>query len=655
MSLYICADLISDQLDKLSLGNLTLVQSFVHFFSNSAKEEYRKSCTADQEFLNKLGKKIDQRTTTDNYEDLSEDSKFIEDYLASNKTTLIKDCLTWVLNDLKAMDNSITKTRKDSVEEQSVLTSHDYQKFQTPEYLVAEINQGKLQKMGKSPGECYGFTYAMVNPKLSPYKNPGVTIDLNKEVHNYQKFQMERDKDQKSIKRTRLTREHFCPDPQKQAQQILDIATEHKGRELQLTRRGSVGGHACYISVQDDGKIRYMDPNHGAYLFQSSKDFIDFYGVASKKEKELGVDFRFYSVSELKYDEKETLAESKTWQGTIRSFLTGSKYGDNHSLSNKITSGINIGLGIGVGAGVGAAIGAAVGSVVPIIGTGIGAIVGAGLGGAIGAGSGKLLSSMANRRGHEGILGIPHLIQDTWHSFKENPLSFLSPFSSKTNAPAAVATNGRTFSSTSKILSHFHINSSPKKLVVTQEVTSAEKNTDKVEELLKAATFASSLNKPHLSLKPSGADNEDWKKTLVDYKKLYPDKPVQNDTLSFETKEDAINFFTAQATGEPPRKFLASGGDQEGKLNGFNVFSCGNKKLYQGSLQDIQNQLKADLNQKPEDLNIKQGLDKITRLINPNSVSQAVLHQAKAHTGVEEQQIESTLPNPFCTRPQSPQ
>ncbi|MCL9684392.1 hypothetical protein [Legionella maioricensis] len=508
------------------MGNLTPFQSVLHFFSNSAKEEYRKSLIADQEFLKNLEKKLGQRIINDNYEALSEDIKLIENYLASNKQTLIKDSLIFVLDDLKDIDNKITKINKSSVEEdyskvdeiqtKDSLTSNDYARFQTPEYRIAEINQGKLPKLGTSRGECYGFTYAMVDPKFSPYKNQAVKIDLTKEVHNYQKSQLDREKDQKTVKRTRLTREYFCPDYQQQAQQILDVAKENKGGELQLTRRSSMIGHACYVSVQDDGGIRYMDPNHGAYLFQSPKDFIDFYVAASKNDKEAGVDFRFYSLSELNYDEKETLAESKTWQGVIRSFLTGSKYNDNNSLSSRVTSGIYTALGAGVGAGAGAAFGAAIGSVFPIIGTAVGAIIGAVLGTLIGGGAGWSLNTFAQRNGHYGILSIPHLIQDNWHSFKENPLSFFSPFPSKANDSVAAATDVSFFSSSSKILSHLSPNSPPQKFVVTEELISAERNKNKEETQLKAATLASSVDESHFNLKSSGADEQQIETSLPD-------------------------------------------------------------------------------------------------------------------------------------------
>ncbi len=488
MSLYNCIDLIEQQLDKWRLGNLTPLQSVINFFSNSAKEEYHNSFTTDKSFLETLKEQLEQRTAENNYTNLSAEIQLIKNHLNLKKTT-IKNCLRFILDDLTEIDNRIKNKKSLEINElqskiegiriNASLTPDDYARFQTPEYRIAKIKQSNLEKMGKSSGACYGFTYAMVDPELSPYKNPDVIIDLNKEIHLYQKNQFVREKDQQAIKRTRLTREYFCPDSRQQAQQILNVAEKNKGKELYLERRCSAGGHACYLSVQNDGKIRYMDPNHGAYLFQSPNDFIDFYTIAAVKEKEAGADFRFYSLSELKCDKNLELTESKTWQGTMRTFLTGSKYRNNSLFSLIVTSSIYMTLGAVIGTGIGAALGAAIGSVVPVIGTAIGTAVGAMVGSGIGGVAGELLTIMAYRRGHTGILSVPHLIQDNWHSFKENWLSRHYLISSKTKDSAAAGANTSSFSSTSKILSHIDTNPPQQKSVIFEKIISAENRQDK--------------------------------------------------------------------------------------------------------------------------------------------------------------------------------
>lgn len=119
-------------------------------------------------------------------------------------------------------------------------------------------------------------------------------------------------------------------------------------------------------------------------------------------------------------------------------------------------------------------------------------------------------------------------------------------------------------------------------------------------------------------VKPSPIAEEDWKKILQDYMEQYPEHPVQNDTLKFPSRDDAINFFTAQATNTPPRKFFLSEHSRvDGKPTGFHVFSCGDGVLYKGTINEIQTDLKAALKANPNDPNLKEGLETINKFANP--------------------------------------
>ncbi|MBL7479020.1 hypothetical protein [Legionella bononiensis] len=131
------------------------------------------------------------------------------------------------------------------------------------------------------------------------------------------------------------------------------------------------------------------------------------------------------------------------------------------------------------------------------------------------------------------------------------------------------------------------------------------------------------------NLQPTGVEADDWKKIVEDFKKKYPNVPIENNVLVFPTKDDAIAFFTTQATQEPPRKFLASELDSNGKPTGFYAFSCGNGTLYQGTLNEIEEQLKSEQENNPDDPNLKQGLATISRLLNPAKGYRETLIQAK--------------------------
>lgn len=158
------------------------------------------------------------------------------------------------------------------------------------------------------------------------------------------------------------------------------------------------------------------------------------------------------------------------------------------------------------------------------------------------------------------------------------------------------------------------------------------------------------------NIQSSGVESEDWKKIIEDYKKKYPENPIEKNTLTFPTKKDAIDFFTAQATTEPPRKFLASEIDQNGKPTGFNLFSCGDGKLYKGTFNEIQDQLKAAQKENPDDPNLKQGLATIARFVNPAQGFRETLLQTKEPektASTEEHQSGSSLANPLSTKPKT--
>ncbi|CAM2980899.1 hypothetical protein [Legionella worsleiensis] len=134
-----------------------------------------------------------------------------------------------------------------------------------------------------------------------------------------------------------------------------------------------------------------------------------------------------------------------------------------------------------------------------------------------------------------------------------------------------------------------------------------------LDDSMTAAPVATTLS---FQVQPPAGEGEDWQKIIEDFKKLYPYSPIKNNILTFPTQKDAINFFTAQARQEPPRKFLAIQIGSDGKPTGYTLFSCGNGTLYQGSLAEIESQLKAELKNQPDDHNLQEGLATIMRASN---------------------------------------
>ena len=419
MSLFQCMDQLNERLDYLLENEQSAWNLFVPW-----KKQFIQETTNEKSIILSLKSSLLARERTDNYEAFSTELALIDDYRRQTNKEL-PPYLQLIKDDLHKMGQMARKKPPSS--HSATVHQHDakhikdakaklsvdesYRKFQKPPYLIAAIRQGKDHRLGLSRGECYGFTYAMVDPKLSPYKNPNVAPHFNRKIHEYQKFQMDRNQDQAHIKRKRLTREYFCPDPQVQAEEIYTFAQKNQGKELGLMRRASAGSHANYICMEPNGRIRFMDPNHGAYLFNTKEEFKEFYVAAAKIDKSQGVQFKFYNIDELQDDRHNQLKESITWGGKIRSLLTGNKYNDNAQVSIHVTGTAYALLGGGIGAGVGALLG----SVVPIIGTIVGAVFGA----LLGATAGLALNWLAAKNGHMGLLGVPHYIRERWHSYTE--------------------------------------------------------------------------------------------------------------------------------------------------------------------------------------------------------------------------------------------
>ncbi|CAM2973339.1 Uncharacterised protein [Legionella steigerwaltii] len=124
-------------------------------------------------------------------------------------------------------------------------------------------------------------------------------------------------------------------------------------------------------------------------------------------------------------------------------------------------------------------------------------------------------------------------------------------------------------------------------------------------------------NRKKTTIKPTNI-NKDWSKIVDDYKKQYGREPDEkNGALVFDSPEEVTKFFMAQATAKPPREFHCVYLGEDGKPMDKHVFSCGSGHLFQGSLKEIQDQIKNALKDDPENQNLKNGKAYIKSLINP--------------------------------------
>lgn len=424
MSIYWCIDRLAFLLDTENKKKTKkpLAMGFNHAFLGFYSTSQFVSLTQDeQQFFQVLGNKLQEiRNQFENEIPEEQVNRDIQVVIEQIKLQLVKTTqitirftLLGIMSDLQAIIYGVLSKSTGNAQYSAPdpysekLTAEMAHLFNSP-CVKQRFCQGRIKQLGNSKGECYGFTFSMVDPLLSIY-HTNHSIIFNERVYNYQKNSMIRNKDQGIIKRTRLTRKHFCSSLDEQATLFYKAALHHKEEDLAIHLQSAHGGHAVYLSMQADGKIRYMDCNYGAFLFENKEEFIAGYKLLylyQKKHHPAAYDYNFYEINKLTYDPHNQHKESHGVSGKWRSFLTGTKYLGKGALIAETTV-------VLVGVGLGGAMGAAIGSAIPIIGTIIGFALGALLGGALAYAA----QQVAQAAGHYGVMGLFHYCRAKLHFY----------------------------------------------------------------------------------------------------------------------------------------------------------------------------------------------------------------------------------------------
>ena len=332
---------------------------------------------------------LHSRILADDYSDLDRDLTLIDNYRSNHPASRKIKYLTDVYKDLLELKRLSDPLLKRSF---PIENNPNYQKFQTREYKICALNQSTDFRLGLSGGECHGFTYAMVDPTLSPYHNANAMTEMHhqQKIHYYQKNQLHPELE---IKNTRVTRRHFCPEIRKQVEEIFSIADQHQEKQFSIVFQKYKVAHATYISVRKNGHIRFMDPNHGVYYFKRRKDFFDFYNLIYSKGK--NGHYKFYQMYQISYDPSKSKTEPSSLSGKIRTCLTGAKYSSpKNVIPNFIIPVVTIAI-------LTLALGSLLGIVAAL------AFYSASLSLLLAAGYG----------GYDGLLGIPHILKECWYNF----------------------------------------------------------------------------------------------------------------------------------------------------------------------------------------------------------------------------------------------
>lgn len=347
MSVYECKDVIEAVLADRDIPNLRDALVMSKFSLHQAPKKPTKITEHDRQFLQEIDKDLSQLISMEDLEDeeATANGSILNSAYEQLLVTIIekiqkhrqhcshnlKKILDEIHSDLEIVKNGKNTTflMADLLEPQ-LPTYCKYIELTGSDWCIDKFSQGSMKQLGKSKGECYGFTMSMADPDLSIYKKEGKKqVRLNRDIHNYQKNQSDREKDQQKIKRTRLTIQRFCPSIKKQAEELYQFAKQHQGTELSINLEATnVGKHATYLHILPNGNIQYMDPNHGAFLFTSKAEFLFAYELiyTHQKNKYPNLTFKYYEISKLEEDTSGHKKESITLWGKIRTLLTGRKY-----------------------------------------------------------------------------------------------------------------------------------------------------------------------------------------------------------------------------------------------------------------------------------------------------------------------------------------
>lgn len=222
-------------------------------------------------------------------------------------------------------------------------------KYSKAPYLVAPIVQSEQLNLVKDKypeilsGACYGLVSSMANPHTSPYLNqPAPSITITDEVYHAQKNQQNQRLDQNLIKKTLISRRHYCPNHQQQAKELLNFAKNNPSTHLLLSL-GKIGykapAHATYLRYERNQtkqpEIWYMDPNFGAIKLSSEEEFIEFY---SGYYRGFPNPYSTYQIQTMDYAPDDKTLPGVSLTQAYYNLLTGTRYVTHARLIEKIGS-----------------------------------------------------------------------------------------------------------------------------------------------------------------------------------------------------------------------------------------------------------------------------------------------------------------------------
>lgn len=248
MSLIECIDRADEALKYLTKDNNFISKSYL-FFSGQTEHSYNTKKQAEITLFKKIRHRLSEEQELIEEEGYSHLVTLLDDllpeiqgYLKTNSPQFTSD-LTFILKELarislqeksKPGDEHIERSELREIAQRYGIDKIFYvtnRLYKYEPYKIADVNQ--ISAFGTSGGMCYGLTSIMAMPHMSPYQNERIKhIPMTRKVYSNQNNQHHEKDDQKFIKRTLLSRFHFCSNKEQQAKQILEHAKKISIKKL---------------------------------------------------------------------------------------------------------------------------------------------------------------------------------------------------------------------------------------------------------------------------------------------------------------------------------------------------------------------------------------------------------------------------------------
>ncbi|MDI9818726.1 MULTISPECIES: hypothetical protein [unclassified Legionella] len=158
-----------------------------------------------------------------------------------------------------------------------------------------------------------------------------------------------------------------------------------------------------------------------------------------------------------------------------------------------------------------------------------------------------------------------------------------------------------------------------------------------------------------ITFKPA-QPGSNWERISDAYELEFGKKPEANGLLKFESMQAAEDFFDKQA--KKGLEFFGTVIGADGKPIDSHMFSCGSGKLFNGSLQQIHDQVKSALEKDPQNAKLQNGLTLIQKrmpLAATDKYRQGLRdikqESSPSLVGEKKEEEEAKSPSPFSTDP----